>query len=141
EGLSLQRRARRGHELAAGRIAVVRRLCERCLGDGVEGFGEVLPGIREARWRIVQVREEDGQLTLAVEGPRTGETFVEDAAKRVDVGAPVDRATFDLLERDVVYRAEEAAVTGQAADRRDVARQDEVGDIGVFALVLLGSNV
>src|SRR5207237_10914917 len=75
EGLSLQLRARRGHELAAGRIAVVRRLCERCLGDGVEGFGEVLPGIREARWRIVQVREEDGQLTLAVEGPRTGETF------------------------------------------------------------------
>ena len=43
------------------------------------------------RRRLVQVREDDRELGVALERARAGEAFVEDAAERVDVGARIDR--------------------------------------------------
>jgi hypothetical protein len=80
------------------------------------------------------VRVHDGQLALALERARPGEALVEDAAERVDVGATVDRGTFDLLGRDVVDRAHEAAVSGQAAHGRHMPGEAEVAHVGVVRL-------
>ena len=128
-------RAPRGiDELAAGRVPLVRRLRQRGREDGVERLRELGPHLGEARRRLVQVGEDDRQLALALERPRAGEALEEDAAERVDVGAAVDRAALDLLGRDVVDRPDEAAVAGQAADRRDVPGEAEVADVRVLAV-------
>ena len=74
--------------------------------------------------------EDDGQLGVAVEGAYAGEAFVEDAGERVLVSARVDLPAFDLFGRDVVDRADEAAVAGQARDGGDVAGEPEVADEG-----------
>ena len=84
--------------------------------------------------------EHDGQLAVALEGPGAGEALEEDAAERVDVRAPVDLAARDLLGRDVVDRADEAAIAGEAAHRRDVAGEPEVADVGVLAVRSLGDE-
>ena len=78
--------------------------------------------------------ENDRELALAVERPRTGETLEEHAAERIDISAAVDRAPFDLLRRNVVDRADEAALAGEAADGGDVSRQAEVADVNVLAI-------
>ena len=69
-----------------------------------------------------------------VERTHAGEALEEHAAERIDVGARVDRPALDLLGRDVVDRADEAAVARQAADRRGVPREAEVADVCVLAL-------
>ena len=77
---------------------------------------------------------DERELALPLERALSGQTFVEHAAERVDIGAAVDRTTSDLLGRDVVERADEAAVAGQAADRGDVPGEAEVADEGVLAV-------
>ncbi len=63
------------------------------------------------------MREHHRELTLALERARPGQAFVENTAEGVHVGASVDHAALDLLGRDVVDRAYEAALAGQAAHR------------------------
>ena len=118
EALPSCRRMRSRHQLAAGRVAVVGRLRERSREDVVERRRQLGPHVGEPRRRLVQVREDDRELALAVERPLPGKALVEDAAERVDVGAAVDRAALDLLGRHVVDRADEAALAGQAARPR-----------------------
>ena len=93
--------------------------------------------VGQARGRLVQVGEHDGQLAVASERRRAGEALVEQAAERVDVCAPVDLAALDLLGRHVSDRANEAALAGQAADGGDMARKPEVADVGVLAFLFL----
>ena len=134
EDASFERGLSGADELAAGRVPLGRRLGERRLEDGVERGGQVCAVVGELRRRIVQVREDHRQLALAVERRGAGEALEEQAAERVDVGPAVDLAALDLLGRDVVDRADEAAIARQAADGGDVARQAEVADEGVLAL-------
>ena len=78
------------------------------------------------------MREHDRQLAVALERPLSCEAFEQNAAERVDVGARVDLAPVDLLRRYVVDRPDEAAITGEAADRGDVAGQPEVANVRVL---------
>ena len=78
--------------------------------------------------------EHDRQLALALERPLAREALEQHAAERVDVDSSVDRLPADLLRRDVVDRADEPAVAGEAADRRDVPREAEVADIRLLAV-------
>jgi hypothetical protein len=56
------------------------------------------------------VGEHDGELAVPLERPLACQTLEEDAAERVDVRSGVDRTALDLLRRDVVDRADEAAL-------------------------------
>ena len=123
-----------GCELAAGLVAVVGVLGEGGGEEVVEGLGQVGALVGELGWGFVEVGEDDGQLGVAVEGAYTGEAFVEDAGERVLVGARVDLAAFDLFGWDVVDRADEAAVAGEAGDGGDVAGEPEVADEGALAV-------
>ena len=130
----MQRVARGGGERAARAVALVRLLRERARDDAVPGGRQLGPQLGQPRRRLVQVREHDRQLALALERPLAREALEEHAAERVDVGAAVDLLAADLLGRDVVDRADEAAVAGEAADRRDVPREAEVADVRVLAV-------
>ena len=120
ERLPAQGRPRSFRQLAAGRVALLRGLRQGGSKNAVEGVRELGPDIGESGRRFVEVGEDDRELALAVERPRSRQTLVEDAAERVDVGSAVDRSALDLLGRDVVDRADEASLPGQAADRRDM---------------------
>src|SRR5215218_906839 len=78
--------------------------------------------------------ENDRKLAVAFVRTLAGDALEEDTAERVDVRASVDRAPADLLGRDVIDRADEAAVAGEAADRRDVPRQSEVTHVRPLTL-------
>src|SRR5207253_7930439 len=65
-----------------------------------------------------------------------GQQLVQQTAERVDVDARVDRLAGDLLRRDVVEGADEAAGLGQARLGGDVAGDAEVGDVGVLGTLL-----
>ncbi|HEU5207352.1 MAG TPA: hypothetical protein VFT94_07065 [Gaiellaceae bacterium] len=80
------------------------------------------------------MRVYDGELTVTLEWACARQTLVEDAAECIDVGAAVDLSALDLLRRNVVDRADEAAVSGQAADGRHVAGETEVAHVGVLVL-------
>ena len=86
------------------------------------------------------MREDDGELGLALEGPLAREGLEEDTAEPVDVRAAVDDPALDLLGRDVVNGADEAAIAGQAADRGDVAREAEVADVRALAAGPVGDE-
>jgi hypothetical protein len=133
--LPLECSSRGRRELPASGEAIVALLRERGCDHVVEAGRQLRPDLRETWRQLVQVREHDRQLALAVEGALPRETLEENAAERVDVGAPVDRAALDLLGRHVVDRADETALAGQAAHRRDVPREAEVADVGTLALV------
>ena len=72
------------------------------------------------------------RLALARERHLAGQQLEEQAAERVDVDPGVDRPAGDLLGRDVVEGADEAAGLGQAGLGGDVAGDAEVGDVGVL---------
>ena len=78
---------------------------------------------------LADVLHRHGDLVLAVEGDVAREHLVEDDAERVDVGLAVDVVAQRLLGRDVVGRAEHAAVGGQAVVAQR-AGDAEVGDLG-----------
>ena len=84
-----------------------------------------------------------GDLVLAVERHIPGEHLVEDDAERVDVRLAVDVVAERLLGRDVVGRAEHAAVGGQPV-LVERAGDAEVGDLGRALVVdqhVLGLDV
>ena len=113
----------------ATRGVTVGGVLRECDGEHVvERRREVRPYVGELGRRLVEVCEDDRELGVTLVRARPGQALVEDARERVLVGAPVDRAALDLLGRDVVDRADEAAVAGQARDRRDVAGDAEVAD-------------
>ena len=131
--LSLKRGARRPDKLGTGRIPVVGRLRQRGREYRVEGRRKLGPksvigGGGSFRW----ANSTDSSDSLS-NGRCAGQALEEDAAERVDVGPTVDRAALDLLRWDVVDRADEATLGGQAADGADVAGEPEVADVGVFS--------
>ena len=79
--------------------------------------------------------EDRCHLRAVAERQRPGETFEQQAAERVLVGAAVDDVTADLLGRDVVDRAHELPIRGTRG-RRGV-REPEVGKIGMITVALL----
>ena len=84
-----------------------------------------------------------GDLVLAAERDVPDEHLVEDDAERVDVGLAVDLVAERLLGRDVVRRAEDAAV-GRQALLLERAGDPEVGDLRRALLVdedVLGLDV
>ena len=76
------------------------------------------------------------RLAFAGERNLRGQQLVQQTAERVDVDARVDRLAGDLLRRDVVEGADEAAGLGQARLGGDVAGDAEVGDVGVLGTLL-----
>ena len=77
----------------------------------------------------------DREVGLPLERTRPGEALIEHAAERIDIGAAVERATRDLLGRNVVDRSDEAALTRQAAHGRHVSSKTEGADVGVLLSV------
>ena len=77
---------------------------------------------------LAHVLHRDRDLVLAVERDVAGEHLEEHDAERVDVGLAVDVVAERLLGRDVVGRAEHAAVGGQAL-LLERAGDAEVGDL------------
>jgi hypothetical protein len=75
---------------------------------------------------LLQVRVDDRDVGASTERRRAGQTFVEHARQRIDVGATVDLLAPDLLGRDVVDRAEELS-RGRGSGRLGL-RKAEVGD-------------
>src|SRR5688572_5265202 len=66
---------------------------ERYWQTGAEGRERFRRGVNDAVGH--------GLLGVAAEGKAAGEHFVEDDAKRPDVGAPVGRVAFGLLGRHI----------------------------------------
>ncbi len=83
---------------------------------------------------LADVLHRHRDLVLPVEGDVAGEHLVEDDAERVDVRLAVDGVAEGLLRGDVVRRAEDAAVSGEALLVQR-ARDAEVGDLGHALLV------
>ena len=84
--------------------------------------------------------EYDGQLALPLERPRSDKALEEDAAERVQVGPSVDLVSVNLFRRDIVDRADEAAIAGEARDGGDVTSQTEVADERALLSVTLGNE-
>ena len=72
-------------------------------------------------------------VRIARERHGAGENLVEDAAKRVDVGPPVDVPTLDLFGRDVVDRPDEHAGGGHPVCLAGPFGKPEVGQVDVVA--------
>ena len=83
---------------------------------------------------------DERQLALALERALSCQALVEHATERIDVGAPVDLPARDLLGRDVVEGADEAAVAGQAAHGCDVAGKAEVAHVRALAVGARGDE-
>ena len=120
-------------ELGAGREAVVRSLGERLLDHAVDRLRQVGPEARDERRRLFQMREHDLEVALALERRNAGEALEEHAPECVDVGPGIDGAALDLFRRDVRDRSHEG-LAGQARDRRRVAREAEIAEVGVLGL-------
>ena len=81
---------------------------------------------------VFEVGEEGGGDRVALQGWAAGEAFVEDAAERVEVGAPVERLALNLLGGDVVGRAREVAGLDAAGDS-EPSGEAEIGEVDVLA--------
>ena len=93
------------------------------------------PALARGRRLLVEVGVDDRDLGDAGERDGARERLEEQAAERVDVGAPVDLLAADLLRGDVVDRAHQAAVGGLAVG--GALREPEVGEVDVLAPALL----
>jgi hypothetical protein len=76
------------------------------------------------------MRLEHGELGVPCEGGPAGEAVEGHGAERVDVGARVERTSFDLLGRGVVGGSEEEAGPGRRC-RAHGLRKAEVAEIDV----------
>ena len=137
---SLQRGARGLDQLAAGRVPLVGDFASAVAktssnAAGSSGARSESRGGGSFRWA-----KTTRELALAVERAPPREALEEDAAERVDVGSAVDVAALDLLRRDVVDRADEAAVRREAAGRREVPSEAEVADVRVLSFGLLADE-
>src|SRR4029077_16023164 len=97
--------------------------------DMVKDSRQLGPNVSQSRRRLGQGGEGDSELAVALVRTLAGDALEEHTAECVKVRASVHGAPSDLLGRDVVDRADEAAVAGKAADRRDVPRQAEVAHV------------
>ena len=95
-------------ELAAGLVAVL-RLLGQCAGDHCVDLGRQLPDpLAGLGRRLLEVREDDGDVGVAHERHLTREALEQEASERVHVGARIDRIASHLLGSDVRERAEQA---------------------------------
>ena len=105
---------RSGGELAAARVALVRLLGQGTGDDVVELLRQLGLPVHEARRRYGEMSMDHRKLVLSLERRRPGEGLVQHAAERVDIRAPVNRTALDLLGSDVIDRADDRALAGQA---------------------------
>ena len=145
---SLRRRGDRGHrlghglapiqaaierlrELARGGVAILCTLLERLRDDVVELSRDALDVLAHPRRRLVHLPVQDLVIVVAGERRAPDDHLVEDAAQRIDVGTRIDRASFDLLGRHVLGRADDLARTRDLGLRRArrVLRETEVDDL------------
>ena len=107
---------------SAGFLAIMR---STTCAESLRHIGAV---IREWRRGLIEVLHGDGQRRVAGEGGLAGEHVVGRDAERVDIGAGIELAAFDLLGAHVEGRAHRDAdlreVGGVALD----AGEAEVGD-------------
>ena len=87
------------------------------------------------------MREHDGELRVTPERRLPDETFVENAAERVDVRPPIDLVARDLLGCDVVDGADEVAVTADSGLLGDPPREAEVREVDVVGAIGAGAYV
>ena len=87
------------------------------------------------------MREHDRDVRVAPERRLPDETLVEQAAERVDVRAPVDLLTGDLLGCDVLDRAQQLAVVADSSLLGDPLRETEVRQVDVVGAVRAGGRV
>ena len=95
-------------------------------------------GARRLRF---EVREHDRDVRLTPKRRLPDETLVEHAAERVDVRAPVDLLTGDLLGCDVVDGAQQVAVVADSGLLGDPLREAEVREVDVVGAVGTGARV
>ena len=115
---------RKGSSARGARRGIFLERGEQRLHDSLGKLGA--PSARVGR-RLGQVREPDLGYASPREGRLAGEALVEDAAEGIDVALPRRLLSFDQLRCEVVRRAEQLAVRGQAR-RVGAAREAEVGE-------------
>ena len=120
----------RALHLADIRKAVVGALGERAGDDQLDAVGDLGAPRLHARHGSAQVLLGDLDERGAAVGRHPREAVVQQRTQRVDVGAPVERASLRLLGRDVVARAQHPARVGQGRGVVD-ARDAEIGQLGV----------
>lgn len=86
------------------------------------------------------VRPQHGDLVGALEWRLAGETFVEHARQRVDVGAPVGRKALDVLGRYVLDGAEDIARPAGGRFGRGGPHQPEIGEVEMVLSFFQGPN-
>ena len=89
-------------ELVAVGLAILSVLGEGACDNGVDRVGQLVVVCPNGGRLGLEVFPEDAHRRAALVRWLTGQAFVQDAAERVDVGAAVDGAAFDLLGGDVV---------------------------------------
>jgi hypothetical protein len=89
--------------------AVTGLFLQAALHDGVKTLVELRRHPPEIGGRLVQNTPYHGKRRLALEGLLPGQHLVEDAAKRKDIAAVVDRLALGLFGGDIGYRAGEMA--------------------------------
>ena len=133
-------RGRQGAPEVAGRLEAVGGLLRQRAGERRVDFGIELRARRAGRGRrVVHVREEP-RRGRALERGRPGQRLEGQAAERVDVGASVGRLAEDLLGRRVVDRAHPLPGQRQPALRRGLAREPEVGEVGLLVVAGAGEQ-
>ena len=85
--------------------------------------------------------EEYGDVRVVREGRLCGQALEQQAAERIDVGAPVDRVAGDLLGGDVVDRSHQLAVLGQGCLLVEALGEAEVRQIGVVPSAVAGAGI
>src|SRR5439155_25880073 len=115
-------------KLAAARVAVERRLRQRLRDHRLEGRGQLGRSTRQLRRRSMEVRAQYGDFGGTMEGRLPSQAFVENAGERVHVRAAVDFASFDLLGRGVLDRADKAPGS-RLAVRGEILDDAEVGEV------------
>jgi hypothetical protein len=121
--LGSQRLSSSRDKLVPGLVAVVRLLGERLREHRLQP--------RQRGWLLLEVREDDRGVGAAAERRPPGQALVQQAAERVEVGAPVQVVTANLLGGDVVDSAERAARSDTGRLLRQSSGEPEVGQVAV----------
>ena len=132
-----------GDQLAVGAVAAAEVLGRGAVDDGRQRAGDLGPAQLDVGQLLAHVLHRHRDLVLAVEGDVAREHLEEDDAERVEVALGVDVLAQGLLGRDVVGRAQHAAV-GRQPLLVERAGDPEVGDLGRALLVdedVLGLDV
>ena len=142
-GLDRRLARERGRERApeiAGRLEAIGGLLRQRARERRVDLGTQARARRARRGRrVVHVREQPRGGRPAERG-LPGQRLEGQAAQRVDVGARVGRLAEDLLGRRVVDGADPLPGQGQPALRRGLAREAEVGEVGLLVLAGAGEQ-